>query len=697
VVTLPLPARVGYDFSKWYNTADFSGESVSAIPANAVGNRIFYAKWTAKIYTITYITNGGMLPDGTITSYTIESPTITLPIPTRNAYMFLNWRFMNETGTVFDRIVTGSVGNYTFFATWTPTVYNIKYNVYDGTMPNEYATTYTIESETITLPRPTMVGHVFVGWYDNKELSGVPIREITKGSYGNLEFFASWRRLIYTVKFVDWDYETELGSVNVEHGSAITNPPTAPEHYGYDFTGWDKDITCVLKSMTVAAVYELTSYSVVFVDIDYYVLSSQQVKHGHSAIAPTPPQREGSVFAFWSCDFSYVTSDLTVIAVYRTTTVTPTQQPLRFVQADSLNAGEHYIFAVKNSEGEQFALSVLDRLSGNGLWGIEIKVDRRGIMPQSETNNLDEVIFIANTGNEGFRLANIMSGEYLTASDGYVQMKNMFPLYADSFNIKIIDGKGYLYNAKRDVYLSYDNDGYFKNSNVEGACEVIVYKHIKISADYVKVNNPELGKNYYVVAQKSGVSYALSYKNGAISTIPVDIIDNKLYFYDNINERVPAFRFMYGDNQKGFNVRCVGDSGFLGVVNNSYFTTSDMLLAGFFVYQQFEDTENYVFLDYLSNRYLYCDDFGNISADTEHSNVLLFERVPKDGRMGDVNMDASVNTGDATLMLRHIVGKITLNETQLKVFDTNVDRHNNTGDVTHLLRFVVGEIDWLGE
>ena len=32
-------------FAGWYDNAEFSGESVSAIPADALGNKTYYAKW----------------------------------------------------------------------------------------------------------------------------------------------------------------------------------------------------------------------------------------------------------------------------------------------------------------------------------------------------------------------------------------------------------------------------------------------------------------------------------------------------------------------------------------------------------------------------------------------------------------------------------------------------------------------------
>ena len=48
-ITLPEPAREGYVFRGWYTSADFSGVSVSVIPAGSTGDRTFHAKWEAEL------------------------------------------------------------------------------------------------------------------------------------------------------------------------------------------------------------------------------------------------------------------------------------------------------------------------------------------------------------------------------------------------------------------------------------------------------------------------------------------------------------------------------------------------------------------------------------------------------------------------------------------------------------------------
>ena len=44
-LTLPIPTKEGFLFRGWYPTEDFSGEAVTAIGADAVGDKTYYAKW----------------------------------------------------------------------------------------------------------------------------------------------------------------------------------------------------------------------------------------------------------------------------------------------------------------------------------------------------------------------------------------------------------------------------------------------------------------------------------------------------------------------------------------------------------------------------------------------------------------------------------------------------------------------------
>ncbi|MGN1433678.1 MAG: InlB B-repeat-containing protein, partial [Ruminococcus sp.] len=100
----------------------------------------------------------------------------------------------------------------------------------------------------------------------------------------------------YTVTFVDED-GTVLDEQQVEYGSSATAPKTpvkeADAQYTYTFEKWDKDFSNITKDLTVTAVYSSTvnKYTVTFVDEDGTVLDEQQVEYGSSATAPEAPAK----------------------------------------------------------------------------------------------------------------------------------------------------------------------------------------------------------------------------------------------------------------------------------------------------------------------------------------------------------------------------------------------------------------------
>ncbi len=78
-----------------------------------------------------------------------------------------------------------------------PIMYTITYKDKDGNTITEFensvATTYTIESETITLPTPSAPeGMEFVGWYYNAEFSGDAVEQIATGSTEDKVLYAKF-------------------------------------------------------------------------------------------------------------------------------------------------------------------------------------------------------------------------------------------------------------------------------------------------------------------------------------------------------------------------------------------------------------------------------------------------------------------------------------------------------------------------
>lgn len=127
--------------------------------------------------------------------------------------------------------------------------------------------------------------------------------------------YVKWTINKYTVTFKDG--ETVLQTEKVQHGSAATEPKK-PEKDGKTFVGWDKKFDNVTSDLTINAVYDVDTFKVTFKDGEK-VLETQTVEYEAAATAPdtarlSPP--EGMHFAKWDKDFSKVTEDIEVSAVY---------------------------------------------------------------------------------------------------------------------------------------------------------------------------------------------------------------------------------------------------------------------------------------------------------------------------------------------------------------------------------------------
>lgn len=128
--------------------------------------------------------------------------------------------------------------------------------------------------------------------------------------------YVKWTINKYTVTFMDGEKVLETFT-NVTHGSAVTAPEVS-EKYGKTFIGWDKKFDNVTSDLTINAVYDVDTFTVTFKDGEK-VLETQTVEYEAAATAPdtarlSPP--EGMHFAKWDKDFSKVTEDIEVSAVY---------------------------------------------------------------------------------------------------------------------------------------------------------------------------------------------------------------------------------------------------------------------------------------------------------------------------------------------------------------------------------------------
>ena len=156
-------------------------------------------------------------------------------------------------------------------------------------------------------------------------------------SYGALlSYIDRWYSLLSehfgescAVSFINGFSGEVFHTIQVEYGAVIAPMPNAPSVPHHSFTGWSPDEGILLTGFTeefyiamgdgsLTAEYAIDTYLVRFFDYNGTLLSTQSVEYGHAATAPQPPVHQGFVFIGWSEDFSCITEDLDVYAVYNT-------------------------------------------------------------------------------------------------------------------------------------------------------------------------------------------------------------------------------------------------------------------------------------------------------------------------------------------------------------------------------------------
>ena len=188
---------------------------------------------------------------------------------------------------------------------------------------------------------------VFSGWYDyldhDREVTN--FERVTEDIHVvalydpdiNNNGIPDDKDVYYNVIFMDGVNSKELKREKVLEGLDAT-APIEPVHPNYEFLGWDQDYAGIKSDMTVTATYRFTGnnnpnnpnpnpnpnpepqptmYTVTFVDGDTNkTISKANVAEGKSATAPTPPTHEDRLFDKWDGEYTNVTSNRTVTAVY---------------------------------------------------------------------------------------------------------------------------------------------------------------------------------------------------------------------------------------------------------------------------------------------------------------------------------------------------------------------------------------------
>lgn len=220
-VDLPKsPEMKGYEFIGW-------DKECTSIQENLEVNALFEKiKYNIKYYIDDIEVS--LLPN----EFDIDSGQITLPIDIKKeGYEFIGWK---ETKTSDENIITSFSSNdleNKSFAAIFKKIEPVKYNViFNDGFGNVISTQVVEKGNDAVLPSiENNVGYIFKGWNVD-----------TKNVISDLEVYAMWELVNYTIKYMDGEEEL-LGlspnEYNIESSASI-NLPEPPEKEGYEFIGW---------------------------------------------------------------------------------------------------------------------------------------------------------------------------------------------------------------------------------------------------------------------------------------------------------------------------------------------------------------------------------------------------------------------------------------------------------------------------
>ena len=227
-LTLGSPVKTNYSFGGWYVNENFEGEPVAMIVKGTSGNLDLYAKWIACEYSIAYDYRDGEICDNP-TSYTVDSKDIILAASHKFGYDFVGW--IDDAGKKVEVIRKGSSGDLILHAEWLPIEFSIVLNGANGSRPTTL--TYTIEDETVTLPKIARAGYTFAGWFDE---DGNKYETVSGSTQKDVSLTAKWNVVSYAINY-EYDGGTQVDnptSYTIEDEIVLI----APEKDGYDFDGW---------------------------------------------------------------------------------------------------------------------------------------------------------------------------------------------------------------------------------------------------------------------------------------------------------------------------------------------------------------------------------------------------------------------------------------------------------------------------
>lgn len=268
--------KTGHDFVGWFDAAT-DGNQVTSITTADIEAKTLYARFTPKVFNITYEFDGG---EGNVNpaTYTYGVGVHSFAAVTKVGYTFAGWYSEASGGSAITSISTTSLDDKTLYARWTPntnTPYKVehyKQNVADDNYPDTPADTDNLIGTTAT--DTNAQAKAKSGDFEHFTLSGTLTQAKIAGD-GSTVVKLYYTRDKFDVKF---DLKGKTGTAPetqpVKYEGHASNP-TEPTTTGYAFFGWyasedtsghpfDFANTQVTSAITLYAKWSAIQYTVSF-------------------------------------------------------------------------------------------------------------------------------------------------------------------------------------------------------------------------------------------------------------------------------------------------------------------------------------------------------------------------------------------------------------------------------------------------
>ncbi|NLB84796.1 MAG: BspA family leucine-rich repeat surface protein [Acholeplasmataceae bacterium] len=297
------PEKSGFSFNGW----DKDYQSIKE-------DMVIYALYKENLLAVTWKNDDGEVLDideninlGDLPSYTGTTPQ---KLETAEFYYtFIGW---NPEITIVSESIT-----YTAIFSSHKKSYSVVFKNHDESILSEQFIEY---GSSATPPKnPEKAGFSFNGW--DKDYQSIKEDMVIYALYKENLLTITWKN--DNGKILDINENVKLGETPTYTGP--TPVKTATAEFDYTFKGWTPVIKPATNSTTYTATYNATkrSYSVIFKDYDDLELLKTTVPYGTNVLPPPNPNRKvGHHFANWDEDFSFITKDTIVYAIYEINTYT---------------------------------------------------------------------------------------------------------------------------------------------------------------------------------------------------------------------------------------------------------------------------------------------------------------------------------------------------------------------------------------